>query len=67
MSDDNLEVSRKLMEIAEVMSDGFFFCKIRCLVEEWQKQADEGNANAGEMMKTINTFHRLCLVIQNQK
>ncbi len=67
MSDDDLEVSRKLGEISEVMADGYLFFKMRCLVEEWQKQADAGNLTAQEMMKTINIFHRLCLVIQNQK
>jgi hypothetical protein len=59
------QMSRKLGEISEVMSDAFYFVRLRDWVETWQKQADAGDAPSQEMMKVIDTFHRLCQVVKN--
>jgi hypothetical protein len=56
--------SRKLAQISEVMADGFHFVQLRALVETWQKQADAGDVQSQEMMKVIDTFHRLCQVVK---
>jgi hypothetical protein len=58
-------MSRKLGEISEVMADGFHFVQLRAVVEAWKKQADSGDVQSQEMMKVIDTFHRLCQVIKN--
>ncbi len=60
------KVSRKLGEISEVMADGYHFINMRSLVEDWQDKADAGDAMAQEMMKVIDTFHRLCVVVKNK-
>jgi hypothetical protein len=59
-------MSRKLGEISEVMADGFHFVQLRTMVEDWKKLADSGNAQAQEMMKVIDTFHRLCQTVKNR-
>jgi hypothetical protein len=59
------KMSRKLGEISEVMADGFHFVQMRDLVDVWQVRADAGDVTAQEMMKVINTFHRLCQVVKN--
>ena len=58
------QVSRKLGEISEVMADGYHFIRMRALVEQWQDQADAGDQTAQDMMKVIDTFHRLCVVVK---
>jgi hypothetical protein len=59
------KMSRKLGEISEVMADGFYFVQLRDFVDDWQASADAGDVAAQEMMKVINTFHRLCQVVKN--
>lgn len=59
------KMSRKLGEISEVMADAFYFVQMRDLVDVWQVRADAGDVTAQEMMKVINTFHRLCQVVKN--
>jgi hypothetical protein len=59
-------MSRKLGQISEVMADGFHFVQLRALVETWQKQADAGDVQSQEMMKVIDTFHRLCQVVKGE-
>ena len=61
------QVSRKLGEISEVMADGYHFVHMRTLVEQWQEQADAGDKTAQDMMKVIDTFHRLCVVVKGDK
>jgi hypothetical protein len=59
------KMSRKLGEISEVMADGFHFVQLRDFVDDWQASADAGDVAAQEMMKVIDTFHRLCQVVKN--
>ena len=58
------EVSRKLGTISEVMADGYHFVNMRELVEQWHEQADAGDKMAKDMMKVIDTFHRLCVAVK---
>ena len=60
------EMSKKLGKISEVMSDGFHFIQMRAFCEQWQTEADAGNADSQEMIRIINTFHRLCVVVENR-
>jgi hypothetical protein len=59
------QMSRKLGLISEVMADGYHFVRMRDLVDDWQARADAGDATAQELIKVINTFHRLCQVVKN--
>lgn len=58
-------MTKKLGEISEVMADGYHFVTMRALVEDWEKSAAEGSADAQKMMEVINTFHRLCALVKN--
>lgn len=58
------ETSRKLGKISEVMTDGFYFVFMREQCQQFQNMADTGDPQAIEMMRIIDTFHRLCLYIE---
>lgn len=58
------EVSVKLAKISEVMSDAYYFVKLRAFAETWQIQADNGNMMAKDMLDAIDKVHRLCEVVQ---
>lgn len=61
------EVSRKLGLISEVMADGYHFVTMREHVEQWQQQADSGDANAQKMIDAIDLFHRLCFYVKEKQ
>lgn len=63
---EDSEISKKLSKISEVMADGFYFLRMREYVTQWQELAKSGDHTAQEMMKVIDTFHRLCMVVKNR-
>jgi len=58
------QITRKLGLISEVMADGYHFIMLRQHIEQWDRDANEGNVQAQEMIRVIETFHRLCLTIK---
>ena len=61
------EITKKITEISEVMSNGYHFVKMRFLLEDWERQAAAGNIQAQEAIKMIETFHRLCACVKGMK
>lgn len=58
------QITRKLGLISEVMADAYHFMNMRTYVEEWDQMAKAGDPEAQEMIRVIETFHRLCSVIK---
>ena len=60
-------VTKKLAKISEIMADGYHFVNMRFLCEQWEADAAAGDVNSTEMMKIIDTMHRLCLAVERNK
>ena len=60
-------VTKKLAKISEIMADGYHFVKMRFLCEQWEAEALAGDENSAEMIKIIDTMHRLCLAVERNK
>lgn len=58
------ETSRKLGKISEVMADGFYFVHMREQCQQFREMADAGDNQAITMMWVVDTFHRLCVYIE---
>lgn len=63
---DPPEITKKLADISRIMADGFHFINMRMIVEDWQKQADLGDAKAQQAINMIEQFHRLCMAIEGK-
>lgn len=57
-------ITKKLVEISEVMADGVHFIHMRLLVEDWQARADAGDDGAEAAIRMIEQFHRLCVAVK---
>jgi len=61
---DISEISKKLADISEVMSDGFHFVKLRFFLESLEERKDS-DILANDVLKMVEQFHRLCLLAKN--
>lgn len=55
----------KLAEISLVMSDGYYFLKMRELLGSWQDASDLGDEDAKAAMLMVTRFHKLCSIVKN--
>ena len=54
------EITQKLSDISEVMSDGYHFLNMRFLLEDIQERND---SSAKELINIVDKFHKLCKYI----
>lgn len=61
MTNDDLEVSKKLALISEVMADAATWIIVRDIVCEWEVMArEEHDDDAAAAIRSVNRFHKLC-------
>lgn len=58
------EITKKLVDISEVMTDGTMFIKMRSLMEAMEQKVNEGDEAAEQLVDFVNKFHKLCLYAQ---
>ncbi len=55
------EVTKKLADISNILGvDGYKFCQVRFALEKFEK---EGSYSSEYIMKVVNEFHKLLLVL----
>lgn len=59
-----VDIATKLAKISEIMSDGAQFVKMRFLLEDMAKDADDGDEAAEKVLEIVTHFHNLCSYVE---
>jgi hypothetical protein len=60
------EITRKLANIADITSNGFYFVQLRIVAEQWEKEANGGDDAAKQLIKVITDFEKMCAYIKSR-
>lgn len=58
-------MNRKLVEISEVMADGYLWLKMRALLE-WFERNRDSDESSDKICEVVEQFHRLCEYVKKE-
>lgn len=67
MTENQQKICTMLADISLAMSDAYHFIKLREVVLDWERMAEEGNTNAAEAIENIRWFQLVCEQVEKMK